>query len=184
MLIPGSLDGIETGVRQLIRSEPLDTETVEWNGQSITIPTEPEILRVKAVLILRRNAMRDYLDFAALGCRMKARQGGEGGVRAMASFDRLYPQDSGESALQQLLGQLSPPAFDIFGLNQWHRMSNYDLEEANPERFRSLAPELSRWESIEKICNDLAQDLFRGHEVTCQDRSAGEDLFRSPSPFD
>ncbi|RPJ79974.1 MAG: hypothetical protein EHM18_19235, partial [Acidobacteria bacterium] len=63
--ILGSLDGIETGVRQLIRDEPLETTQVECFGHHVTVPTEAEILRIKAVLILMRNATRDYLDFAA-----------------------------------------------------------------------------------------------------------------------
>ena len=32
--------------------------------------TEAELLRIKAVLILKRNATRDYLDFVALSERM------------------------------------------------------------------------------------------------------------------
>ena len=66
VLILGSLDGIETGVRQLIRAEPLETMVVEHEGATITLPTEAEVLRIKGVLILRRNATRDYLDFVAL----------------------------------------------------------------------------------------------------------------------
>ena len=66
VLILGSLDGIETGVRQLIRTEPLETTTVSAGIQEITIPTEAEILRIKGFLLLRRNATRDYVDFAAL----------------------------------------------------------------------------------------------------------------------
>jgi hypothetical protein len=38
--ILGSLDGIETGVRQLIRDEPLETKTIDYQGNRITIPTE------------------------------------------------------------------------------------------------------------------------------------------------
>ncbi|MDX9866120.1 MAG: hypothetical protein RBT34_15055, partial [Anaerolineaceae bacterium] len=66
VLILGSLDGIETGIRQLIRDVPLETAEIEHKGEKITVPTESEILRIKAVLILKRNATRDYLDFVAL----------------------------------------------------------------------------------------------------------------------
>jgi hypothetical protein len=59
--ILGSLDGIETGVRQLIRDRPLDTTEIERFGQRLTVPTLAEMLRIKAVLILKRNATRDYL---------------------------------------------------------------------------------------------------------------------------
>ena len=72
--ILGSLDGIETGVRQLIRDEPLQTTVVEFDGgRRITVPTEAEILRIKGVLILKRNATRDYLDFVALATPTRTR---------------------------------------------------------------------------------------------------------------
>ena len=93
--ILGSLDGIETGVRQLIRDRPLDTAEIERFGQRLTVPTLAEMLRIKAVLILKRNATRDYLDFAALADRL----GEEDAVMALSSFDSIYPQPNGESAL-------------------------------------------------------------------------------------
>ena len=101
--ILGSLDGVETGVRQLIRDEPLETTTIEHRGTVLAIPTEAEILRIKGVLVLRRNATRDYLDFAALATRM----GEASAARALKPFDSLYPQDNGESPLQQLHVQLA-----------------------------------------------------------------------------
>ncbi len=64
--ILGSRDGIETGVRLLIRDGPLKTTVVNYHGDLIRSPTEGEILRIKSVLILKRNATRDYLDFVAL----------------------------------------------------------------------------------------------------------------------
>ena len=45
--ILGSLDGIETGVRQLVRDEPLETMALDHRGATLTIPTEAEILRIK-----------------------------------------------------------------------------------------------------------------------------------------
>jgi hypothetical protein len=64
--ILGSLDGIETGIRQLIRDEPLETAVLDYRGVQLTLPSQAEMLRIKAVLALRRNATRDYLDFVAL----------------------------------------------------------------------------------------------------------------------
>src|ERR1051325_9520225 len=98
VLILGSLDGIETGVRQMIREQPLDTQQVTIGNVRLVVPTEEELLRIKGVLIIRRNATRDYLDFAALAERL----GSAGIKQALASLDQLYPQTSGESALQQL----------------------------------------------------------------------------------
>ena len=60
-MILGSLDGIETGVRQLIRAEPLETIVISVGDQELTIPTEAEILRIKGFLLLRRNST-DYFD--------------------------------------------------------------------------------------------------------------------------
>ncbi|MCY3877605.1 MAG: hypothetical protein OXF74_00305 [Rhodobacteraceae bacterium] len=98
VLILGSLDCIETGVRQLRRTEPLETVTTVHKGARIAIPTHAEILRIKAWLILQRNATRDYIDFVALAAQMRL----DAMTRALANFDSLYPQDSGESVIQQL----------------------------------------------------------------------------------
>ena len=65
--ILGSLDGIETGVRQLIRDEPLETTQIERFGQKITIPTQAEILRIKGVLILKRSTTRITTDCTEVG---------------------------------------------------------------------------------------------------------------------
>ena len=62
----GDLDGIETGVRQLIRDVPLETRQIDYQGHQITLPSEAEMLRIKGVLILKRNATRDYLNFVVL----------------------------------------------------------------------------------------------------------------------
>lgn len=56
VLVLGSLDGIETGIRQLVRRRPLEVEQVELAaGGRVTVPTLAEMLRVKAWLILRRR---------------------------------------------------------------------------------------------------------------------------------
>jgi hypothetical protein len=74
VMILGSLDGIETGVRQLIRDQPLETQEVAIGGVRLRVPTEAEMLRIKAVLVLKRNATRDYLDFAAIAERIGSKK--------------------------------------------------------------------------------------------------------------
>src|SRR4029077_880672 len=69
-IILGELGGIETGVRQLQRSRPLQSTEIEVGGKRLLIPTAAEILRIKAWLALGRNQTRDYLDIAALADRM------------------------------------------------------------------------------------------------------------------
>lgn len=143
--ILGNLDGIETGVRQLIRGEPLETTEFEYLGERITIPTEAEILRIKAVLILKRNATRDYLDFVALADHMGAAKM----VEALQSFDRLYPQPNDESAVQQLVIQLAQPL-------------PYDLEGINLAEYKNLDPRWRNWQRVKEKCAELAIHLFDG----------------------
>ncbi|WP_308874872.1 hypothetical protein [Thiothrix subterranea] len=121
--ILGSLDGIETGVRQLIREAPLETTVLDYHGERLTVPTDHEILRIKGVLILKRNATRDYLDFVALADHM----GDERVAQALRSFDKLYQQDNGESPLQQLQVQLA-------------NAMPYDLEDTELSEYKNLAP--------------------------------------------
>ncbi len=141
--ILGSLDGIQTGVRQLIRTEPLETTTLDVEGAALTIPTAAEILRIKGVLILKRNATRDYLDFVALATHLGAGATGE----ALRSFDRLYPQESGESALQQLQVQLANPL-------------PYDLDGLDVSEYRDLADRWRNWGWVTDACGRIAVRVF------------------------
>jgi hypothetical protein len=144
VLILGNLDGVETGVRQFIRDQPLDTVDVNVGGVSLVVPTEPEMLRIKAVLILKRNAARDYLDFVALAERL----GPDRVFAAMANLDALYPQPSGESALQRLQVQLAHPL-------------PYDLDETNLAEYPRLAPMWQDWQRVTQRCAAIASDIFR-----------------------
>lgn len=141
--ILGSLDGIETGVRQLIRDEPLETTVVDYCGTQIIVPTEGEILRIKSVLILKRNATRDYLDFVALADHM----GDERVALALQAFDRLYPQENGESPLQQLQVQLA-------------NALPYDLEETELSEYKSLDSRWHHWQAVKSACSHLAIAIF------------------------
>ena len=141
--ILGNLDGIETGVRQLIRDDPLETVQIEYRGEKITLPTQAEMLRIKGVLILRRNATRDYLDFVALADHL----GAEETIQALWPFDRLYPQPNDESALQQLQIQLANPL-------------PYDLEELNLAEYKNLDVRWRDWQTIKAVCADLATLIF------------------------
>jgi len=147
--ILGNLDGIETGVRQLIREQPLETTVIKYRGQSITLPTKEEILRIKAALILKRNATRDYLDFVALADRL----GEEQTAKALSALDELYRQPNDESALQQLQIQLANPL-------------PYDLEETRLNEYKNLAPKWREWSKVKTACIHCATAIF--------DRVSGE----------
>ena len=149
MLILGNLDGIETGVRQLIRTTPLETQNVYTHGQKITVPTEAEILRIKGALILKRNATHDYLDFAALSHHI----GLKATLDALMRFDDLYPQKNGQSALQQLYLQLANPhPFDLDGLD----LSTY----------KHLSSDWQSWENVAQQCQRIACGIFAAMKKT------------------
>jgi hypothetical protein len=143
ILILGSLNGIETGIRQLIRQEPLETTTISLPTGSLTIPTQAEILRIKGILILKRNATRDYLDFAALAHHL----GETGSLKALQQFDTLYPQPNGESALQQLQSQTATPL-------------PWDLETTNLKNYKQLHPYWQNWKNVESVLQNLAISLL------------------------
>ena len=62
-------------------------------------------------------------------------------------FDRLYPQESGESALQQLHAQLANPL-------------PYDLDELDLSEYRDLAPQWQDWGKVRAACGRMAVAVF------------------------
>ena len=143
VMILGSLDGIETGIRQLIREAPLETESVVVQGVRLRVPKVAEALRIKAILILKRNATRDYLDFAALSDHL----GLEPATEALVPFDRLYPQPNGESPLQQLLVQLAHPV-------------PYDLDGISLSEYKALERRWHEWPEVCRVCAEQAMHAF------------------------
>ncbi|MEP7009234.1 MAG: hypothetical protein ABJC13_02825 [Acidobacteriota bacterium] len=98
VLILGRLDGILTGIRQLRRVRPLETEEVA----GLRVPTLAEMARIKAWLLVTRVTTRDYLDTVVLFERL-----GEQGTRsALADLDEIYPQKNGASVLTEVIERL------------------------------------------------------------------------------
>jgi hypothetical protein len=98
VLILGHLDGVMTGIRQLRRTRPLETETV----QGLTVPTLAEMARIKAWLLATRHSVRDYLDTVVLLERL----GMERARAAFLEFDAIYRQD-GASVLVEVVERLA-----------------------------------------------------------------------------
>jgi len=140
VLILGSLDGIETGIRQLIRSRPLETQVIDTLGGMIRVPTLPEMLRIKSFLIIRRNATRDYLDTVALANILGTHQS----YLALQQLDEYYPQSNHQSVLQQLLRQLAYPL-------------PFDLDSIDLSTYKQLIPYWRDWKNVEKYCHKLVQ---------------------------
>jgi hypothetical protein len=118
-LLP-NLRGLLTCVFRINRLEPLETIAIKFKEMEFQVPTTDEILRIKAILILKRNLIRDYVDFAIL-----AKQMGEVQVaNALSRYDVFYPHESGQSYLQQLLVQIANPAVD----DAEESLSNNDVD--------------------------------------------------------
>lgn len=142
VLILGSLDGIETGIRQLIRRRPLEVEEVQVRGKQVRVPTLAETLRIKAWLVLRRNATRDYLDLVALADRV----GLEEGARVILGIDEYYEDQIGPGGLRvatQIAKQLADPA-------------PYDLSAVDLAHYRELDPRWQDWNAVRAAAGGLA----------------------------
>lgn len=102
VLILGQLDGILTGIRQLRRTQPLETEEIS----GLRVPTLGEMARIKAWLLATRHTVRDYLDTVVLFERL-----GDAGVRAaLSTFDQLYRQATATSPLTEVAERLAAAA--------------------------------------------------------------------------
>jgi hypothetical protein len=99
VLILGQMEGILTGIRQLRRAQPLETEEID----GLRVPTLAEMARIKAWLLVTRHTVRDYLDAVVLFERL----GEDGTQKAFKSFDALYPQASGASAFGELVERIA-----------------------------------------------------------------------------
>lgn len=135
VLILGQLEGVETGIRQLRRTAPLETEVV----RGIRIPTPAEMARVKGWLVVTRNTTRDYIDFCALADIL-----GDRVVDAVRPMDELYPQDTGETFTRQLCKQLAEP-------------KPYDLGDCDLNQYRGLQPPWNDWNLVKNYCRRYAQ---------------------------
>jgi hypothetical protein len=142
-VILGNLDGIEAGVRQMIRRVPLEVTTVTLpSGSEVTVPTEEETLRIKAFLVVRRNQTRDYLDLAALSEHL----GFDRAAGALARIDDYYADQhgGGDGVASQLVRQLSDPQpADRSVIDQ---LSSY----------RRLRKRWSDWNAVTEVLGDVA----------------------------
>ena len=127
VLILGRLDGVMTGIRQLRRTEPLETEIV----QGLRVPTLAEMTRIKAWLLATRHTVRDYLDTVVLLERL----GEAGAAAAFARFDELYRQETGASPLVEAIERLA-------------RATPSDAPQVDLRTYKSLVAPWNDWEHL------------------------------------
>ncbi len=141
VLILGSLDGVETGVRNLIRRVPLEVEVHVTAHGPIRVPTLHEMTRLKAWMVLVRNATRDYIDVVALADRV-----GPASADVLLSLDAYYEDQLGPSGARnatQLARQLAEPR-------------PYDLSEVDLQHYRRLEPRWRDWTTVADACRALS----------------------------
>lgn len=146
-IILGSLDGIETGVRQLIRARPLEIEQHSLeSGTTLAVPTADETLRIKAFLVVRRNQTRDYLDVAALCDHL-----GVGPAAAvLRRIDEYYAdqRDSDDGVATQLARQLADP-----------RPSDPAVTQ-QLDRYKRVDPKWIHWDDIRSVLAAVADAMY------------------------
>ncbi len=140
VLILGQLDGILTGVRQLRRTRPLETEEVA----GLRIPTLSEMARIKAWLLVTRNTVRDYLDTVVLCERL----GDRGVAQAMGSLDEIYRQPTQASPLAEVVERLAAAA-------------PRDVTEVDLRRYRALQPPWTDWGHVATRGRQWAEVIAR-----------------------
>jgi hypothetical protein len=145
VLILGSLDGVETGIRNLIRRRPLEVECLATPHGPIRVPTLEEMARIKAWLVLRRNATRDFLDLVALADRL-----GPAAVGVLLSLDEYYADQvgpDGRRVATQLCRQLAEPC-------------PYDLSDVDLQHYRDLDVRWRDWTTVSDAARALAVGML------------------------
>lgn len=148
VMVLGSLDGVETGVRNLIRRRPLELEEARIGERTLRVPTLEEITRIKAWLCLIRNATRDYLDFAALADRL----GDEHAAGVVGSLDEYYADQigpGGRRVATQVAKQLAEPRPG-------------DFSEVDLRFYRALDPRWQQWDAVAAACGRVAVRVLEG----------------------
>jgi hypothetical protein len=146
-IILGELGGIETGIRQLIRSRPLETTEIEVGGGRLVIPTREEILRIKAWLVVTRNRTRDYVDVAALADTI----GLDRAASVLRTIDDYYADINRrpEAVATQVARQLADPRprdAEVTG-----QLASY----------KALDPRWHDWAAVTSVLTDVAEQMTR-----------------------
>jgi hypothetical protein len=146
-LILGRLGDIEAGVRQMIRTLPLEVTEVRLpSGRTLRAPTAEETLRIKGFLIVRRNQTRDYLDVVALADSY----GTTAAARVLARIDDYYADQhgGGRGIAAQLVRQLADPRPQDASVTR--QLGSY----------RNLEARWTDWGAVRAASRELAEQML------------------------
>jgi hypothetical protein len=141
VVILGRLDGVMTGIRQLRRTRPLETEVIA----GLRVPTLPEMARIKAWLLATRYTVRDYLDTVVLLERLEVANA----WTAFAHFDELYAQANGASPIVEVVERLAAAA-------------PADAPDVDLRTYKGLVAPWNDWSHLAARGRHWAQVLARG----------------------
>lgn len=145
-LLLGAIEGIDAELRNLRRTAPLETIVLEaGGGRELRVPTIEEMLRIKAFLIVERNATRDYLDVAALSHHL----GVDNSAVALEPMNDLYAEFAGEGGnmLTTVVTKLAAP-------------DPYDLTDVDLTEYKGISPPWDHWASVQQQCLALASAVL------------------------
>jgi hypothetical protein len=146
IMVLGEAGGIAAGVRNQKRSAPLQTIDVPIaKGRTLCVPTVAEMLRIKAFLLVERNATRDYLDVAALSHHIGTQQS----VAALESMNELYGEFAGEGGdmLTSIITKLAAP-------------DPYDLTDVDLAEYKGIIAPWNDWRAVETRCRSIATAIL------------------------
>lgn len=139
VLILGERHGVELGLRQLRRAQPLETTVV----RELIVPTPEELLRVKAFLLAERRSTRDFVDVAALVERL----GDEASLRALRTLNQLYPA----------IGALSP----VSAFAESAEADPVDAHIVPLDRYKGLRAPFTAWPFVAERARNMSRRLLR-----------------------
>lgn len=137
-IILGERHGVELGIRQQRRPIPLETERV----QGLIVPTPEETLRIKAYLVYKRRAVRDYLDVAAMVDVL----GHDRALDALKWLNVLYEGEGNQTAITKFADAA--------------HQAPRDLKRVNLASYRGIMPPYNDWGYVEQRCQEIGRALF------------------------
>lgn len=147
-IILGQLGDIEAGVRQMLRTTPLEVREVTLqDGSVIRVPTQEETLRIKAYLAVKRNQTRDFLDIATSAHRYGHRHA----ARTLTEIDQYYtdPHKDGSPVADQIARQLADP------------QPKDSRTMARLSQYKGLKPRWHSWEAVTVVLGEVAHLMLQ-----------------------
>lgn len=149
VLILGDIDGVQVGFRHPRRIDCVDTEVKRTEAGPLVVPTLGELIGMKAYLLYSRNALRDYLDFAALASCAQD----EEVLSALLKTDAQYGHLQTGSVALEIAKRLTDP-------------SPFDLSDIRLDEYKGVAPEWRSWNRVRADCLRFGRRL--GEELVVE----------------